>query len=119
MPLHMASFAQRSRLTIIVVSLTLGLAPIAAPAAAATKVACIGDSITHGAGATGPNKYPSWLGHLLGGAYQVGNFGVSGSTMMMGPGASYWKTTTFADSKAFAPNIVVIMLGTNDSKPYN
>jgi lysophospholipase L1-like esterase len=36
--------------------------------------------------------------------------------MMKSPGASYWKTTQFVDSGAWGPDIVVIMLGTNDSK---
>ena len=31
----------------------------------------------------------------------------------------YWKQKSFANAKAFAPNIVVIKLGTNDTKPQN
>jgi lysophospholipase L1-like esterase len=57
------------------------------------------------------------LGRLLGAAYEVGNFGDSGSTAMKAPAStSYWSTPAFASSKTFAPAVVVIMLGTNDSK---
>jgi acyl-CoA thioesterase-1 len=94
---------------------------VVAPAAAATKVACVGDSITEGDGPTSPNAYPWALRSMLGAAYDVRNFGDSGRTMMKLPGddMSYWSTTDFAASQSFAPAIVVIMLGTNDSKPYN
>jgi acyl-CoA thioesterase-1 len=83
----------------------------------AIKVACVGDSITQGVGTTGGNSYPTALGRLLGAGYQVGNFGDSGSTMMKAPAStSYWITPAFGNSKTFAPDVVVIMLGTNDSK---
>lgn len=85
-------------------------------AVGATKVACVGDSITFGAGTTAGNDYPSALSRLLGAAWQVKNFGNSGRTMMKDNAESYWLTQTFKDSKAFAPDVVVIMLGTNDSK---
>jgi hypothetical protein len=43
------------------------------------KVACVGDSITEGAGVDNPgvNAYPVVLGRLLGTNYQTRNFGVS------------------------------------------
>jgi lysophospholipase L1-like esterase len=89
----------------------------AAPVFAATKVACVGDSITAGAGTTGGNAYPAVLGRMLGAAYEVGNFGDSGSTAMKLPqSTSYWITPAFGNSKTFAPQVVVVMLGTNDSK---
>ena len=51
--------------------------------AAKIKVACVGDSITAGAGVKDPaKKYPAQLGVLLGSGYEVKNFGVSGSTML-------------------------------------
>ena len=47
------------------------------------RVACVGDSITEGAGVRDPNKrYPAQLGVLLGANYDVKNFGVSGTTML-------------------------------------
>jgi acyl-CoA thioesterase I len=83
------------------------------------KVACVGDSITAGSGA-GPNdNYPKVLGNLLGDKFQVGNFGCSGATLMKKGDKPYWKVDQFAKSDAFAANIVVIMLGTNDTKKQN
>jgi hypothetical protein len=47
------------------------------------------------------------------------NFGLSGATLLKAGNRPYWTTTQFTDSHDFGPNIVVIMLGTNDSKPQN
>jgi lysophospholipase L1-like esterase len=47
-----------------------------------THVACVGDSITAGAGASSPTmSYPSDLQGLFGASVQVKNFGHSGTTM--------------------------------------
>lgn len=84
------------------------------------KVACVGDSITAGAGVKdGKNKYPAQLGELLGAGYEVKNFGNSGSTMLDDGDKPYKKQKSFTDAVAFAADIVVIKLGTNDSKPQN
>lgn len=84
------------------------------------KVACVGDSITAGAGVKDPAKrYPAQLGALLGAGYEVKNFGNSGSTMLDDGDKPYKKQQSFTDALAFAPDIVVIKLGTNDSKPQN
>ena len=92
----------------------------ASPVTAATKVACVGDSITYGAGITDPaQRYPAVLQTLLGSAYEVRNFGVSGRTLMRAGDRPYWDTTQFTDSTAYAPAVVVIMLGTNDAKAIN
>jgi len=90
-------------------------------AQAQVKVACVGDSITFGYGLTNPStqSYPAQLQALLGSGYVVGNFGVNGATVQKGTAKSYWRTSQFRSSKTFAPNIVVIMLGTNDSKSGN
>jgi acyl-CoA thioesterase-1 len=81
------------------------------------KLACVGDSITSGMGASKP--YPMQLQTLLGKAWEVKNFGVSGTTLLNGGDNPYQKTTAFADAKAYLPQVVVIMLGTNDTKPQN
>lgn len=88
---------------------------------AKTKIACIGDSITFGSGVAAREKlnYPSQLGYLLGDEYEVKNFGVSGRTMLNKGNAPYTKEKAYKDSLSFEPNIVIIKLGTNDSKPPN
>jgi lysophospholipase L1-like esterase len=92
----------------------------AAPEAGAKiKVACVGDSITHGSGAGAKEDYPSVLGKLLGEKYEVGNFGRSAATLLKKGDSPYWKTEEFGKSDAFAPAIVVILLGTNDCKKQN
>ena len=60
------------------------LASVVAPASAADekiRVACVGDSITFGAGVEEreKNNYPKVHGGLLGDKYEVKNFGVSGA----------------------------------------
>jgi len=84
------------------------------------KVACVGDSITAGAGVKDPkNRYPAQLGELFGADYDVKNYGNSGSTMLDDGDKPYKKQKSFTDAVAFAADIVVIKLGTNDSKPQN
>ena len=72
------------------------------------RVACVGDSITGDCG------YPSDLQSLLGDNYTVGNFGVSGSTVLLNSWEPYMDQPAFKSAKASDPNIVIIMLGTND-----
>ena len=89
-------------------------------AATVIKVACVGDSITAGVGASdGAHNYPNGLANLLGPRYQVGNYGESGATLLKDGDSPYWQRGGFAGSAAFAPNVVVIMLGANDTKPFN
>ena len=84
------------------------------------KVACVGDSITAGSGITNGRTYPVQLGQFLGSGYYVQNFGNSGKTLLEAPdNACYLNTDTFTNSKNFSPDIVIIMLGTNDSKTGN
>lgn len=80
------------------------------------KVACIGDSITEGVGSTSGLSYPSQLQSNLGPAFEVKNFGVSGTTLLKNTDKSYWDTSKYTDSKNYLPDVVIIMLGTNDSK---
>ena len=85
------------------------------------RVACVGDSITYGAGVAdrGKNNYPKVLGRLLGAGYETRNFGVSGATLLKKGDRPYWKTGAFKAATEFKPDIVIIKLGTNDSKPQN
>jgi lysophospholipase L1-like esterase len=90
-----------------------------ARAAEPIKVACVGDSITQGVGAKSGQSYPAQLQGLLGDGYKVGNFGVSARTLLKKGDFPYWKEKKYQDALAMEPAIVVIMLGTNDTKPQN
>jgi len=89
--------------------------------AAPIKVACVGDSITEGAGISNPavEGYPARLQRLLGTNYTVRNYGVSGRTLLRKGDFPYWVEGAFRQSTNFGPDIVIIQLGTNDSKPQN
>jgi acyl-CoA thioesterase-1 len=82
------------------------------------RVACIGDSITAAMMESGAD-YPSLLGKELGRRFEVRNFGVSGTTVLKEGDAPYEATPAFGQSLAYGPELVIIMLGTNDSKPGN
>ena len=81
------------------------------------RVACIGNSITIGSG--GSTAWPQQLGQRLGAHYTVRNFGVSGTTMLRHGDFPYWNESAFLQAQDFDPHIVIISLGTNDSKPQN
>jgi lysophospholipase L1-like esterase len=85
------------------------------------KIACVGDSITEGSGLSSPTtqSYPARLQRLLGTNYNVRNFGVSGRTLLKKGDFPYWKEGAYTNSHTFNPHIVIIQLGTNDSKPQN
>jgi lysophospholipase L1-like esterase len=86
---------------------------------APVRVACVGDSITSGAGADPGKAYPSQLQALLGPKWQVMNFGVSGRTLLKKGDFPYWNEKALKDAQDFKPDVVIIMLGTNDTKPQN
>jgi lysophospholipase L1-like esterase len=86
---------------------------------APVKVACIGDSITQGAGAAAGKSYPAQLQELLGDKWKVGNFGVSGRTLLKKGDFPYWNENAYQEALKFEPDVVIIMLGTNDTKPQN
>ena len=99
----------------------LGTAWAGSSIAEPIRVACVGDSITFGAGIRDrKNKsYPAQLSGILGKGYEVKNFGNSGSTMLKKGDKPYWRQREFDAAIAFNPNIVIIKLGTNDTKPQN
>ncbi len=94
---------------------------LARPDGKPCRIACVGDSITAGAGLKDPGRtsYPARLQALFGPACEVRNFGVSARTMQKAGDHPYWNEKAFTDAKAFAPDIVLIKLGTNDTKPQN
>lgn len=87
------------------------------------RIACVGDSITHGTGTGNPDSesYPSQLSHMVGPHFDVRRFGVPGSSVVNGliqPGTGwdrgYIRQRSFDRSVLFEPDIVIINLGIND-----
>ena len=80
-------------------------------ARSSVRVACVGDSITYGAGLSGreTNSYPAQLGRLLGANYDTRNFGVSGATMLRHGDLPYMLRGEYTNALDFAPDIVVIL----------
>jgi acyl-CoA thioesterase-1 len=89
------------------------------------RIAFVGNSITYGAGLSNPatQSFPAQVGDLLeaefGDTCVIGNFGVSSRTMLKHGDYPIWVEPEFDRALAFKPNIVVIALGTNDTKPQN
>jgi alpha-L-fucosidase 2 len=85
------------------------------------KVACVGDSITEGHGLISQSQsaYPSILGNLLGSGYSVLNAGQGGATLLKDGDFPYWNCNEFSNVFDFQPDIIVIKLGTNDTKIHN
>jgi acyl-CoA thioesterase-1 len=99
------------------------------------RVACVGDSLTQSSG------YPYELWKLLGSNapytvgnynldpydqnrtltnrthYAVGNFGAGSTTVLLNTETPYMNTSMFKNALQFQPNIIIIMLGTNDAQP--
>ena len=115
---YMPFFAYREQM---LSDLSAWLDKLATPAPDAVKVACIGDSITdgHGIDLRDVNGYPAQMQKMLGAGYNVRNFGISARTMMNSGDLPYMNESIWEDALAFNPDVVVIMLGTNDSKEYN
>ena len=88
---------------------------------ATRHIACVGDSVTYGC--TLPlfflRRYPAVLQKQLGPETQVAAFAVNDRTLQSTGDKPYRKEKAFQQSKAFLPDTVVILLGTNDSKDVN
>jgi acyl-CoA thioesterase I len=63
--------------------------------------------------------YPVVLNQLLGDKFHVLNAGRSAATLQKKGDLPYWNCNEFSNVFAFRPNIIVIKLGTNDTKPQN
>ena len=85
------------------------------------KVACVGDSITYGCMVANRNKnnYPTVLNQLLGANYCVANFGYTDRTAIKTADRPYTAEKLYQHSLDFRPDIVIILLGSNDSKEKN
>jgi lysophospholipase L1-like esterase len=76
------------------------------------KVACVGDSLTQS------TEYPYNLWNMLGNqTYSLRNFGAGSTTVLQASETPYVNTTVYQDALHFQPDIVLIMLGTNDAQP--
>ena len=84
------------------------------------RVACIGDSITQGAGAA--------KGQVLTRPNSRKCSEISGKSATSASAAArccnkgdfpYWNEKAYQNALAFKPDVVIIMLGTNDTKPQN
>ena len=127
-----------------IAAVTTALARIAAVRAPYKPIiiSCVGDSVTSNGAADHPNMtYPAQLQRLLGEKYFVINNGVSGTTMMAkgmcgyGPSdmpclalsrmpncsgnCAYRNTSRYRNATTCTPDIVTIMMGTNDAKGQN
>ncbi len=95
--------------------------PVTSKRAQKVKIACVGNSITYGAGLNprDKNSYPGQLQAMLGNGYEVMNFGVSGTTLLRKGNYPYWSTPQYLQALQSNADIVFIKLGTNDSKLIN
>ncbi len=98
-----------------------GMSNTSQPQEGQIKIACVGDSITYGHGTTGwpANNYPTQLQNLLGEGYHVNNYGVSSFAVQVNADRSYRTLEHYQQSLAYNADVVVFMMGSNDSKPVN
>ncbi len=83
------------------------------------KVACVGNSITYGAGLKDREhtSYPVQLQALLGKDYEVRNFGRSGATLINRAYRPYTAQPEYRQALDFKADRVIIHLGVNDTDP--
>lgn len=87
----------------------------------AIRVATVGDSLTYGYGLDDrvQDAYPSILAERLGSHYQVLNFGLSGRSLQSTTDYPYFSEKNAQLSLESEADIVIIMIGTNDTRaPY-
>jgi len=117
----MNNLTVKSKSSVVFIALFLLCSIIIQAQTKTLKVACVGNSITFGSGIKDQirDSYPAVLGRMLGKDYDVQNFGRSGATLLRNGNYPYWKVPEYINAKNFNPDIVVIKLGSNDSKPVN
>lgn len=91
------------------------------PARAQVKVFANGDSITFGVGASdgGTRSYAPVLDDLLGPEFTVERDATGGATLLKRGQPSFFNTQGVANTVRANPDIIIVLLGTNDSKPSN
>jgi len=82
-------------------------------------VACLGDSITYGTGAADPSMqaYPVYFQRMLGYNYYVEKYGLPSHSLIETDQPSYLKHDYFKKSAEAKPDVIIVMLGTNDTRP--
>lgn len=86
------------------------------------KIVCVGDSITFGSGVRltrSRNSYPSILARFVGKKFKVYNLGNPGRTLSSTGDFPYILEPEYRSSQELLADIYIILLGTNDTKPYN
>ena len=85
------------------------------------RISCIGDSLTWGYSLPDPRwqSYPALLQEKLGAAYAVRNFGCNGASVRFDADLPYVETLAYGESRAWNPDIVLLMLGSNDCTPWD
>lgn len=83
------------------------------------KIACIGNSITSGFYLETRETYPTILSQRLGPTYSVVNYGYPGATVLKKTNNSYWDNVLHGTSVWSYPDVVVVLLGTNDTYERN
>lgn len=85
-------------------------------------LACVGDSLTYGAGVRFTrhrDSYPAQLGSLLGEDWQVLNYGLSWRTLQDSGDLPYKSDRFYQASLMCNAEIFLLMLGSNDAKFFN
>ena len=86
------------------------------------RVTCVGDSLTYGSGVIKTREmdsYPAQLQKKLGTSHLVTNYGLRNATASADGDVPYVESAPYKKSLTSKPDIVLLMLGTNDSKTYN
>ncbi len=94
------------------------LPPVWPEDAVTVTVACVGDSLTYGMGTDDPVKqsYPTRLGRIAGHyRFVTERYGHSGATVDYDNASAYAGTAEYADSLNTRAELVLLMLGTNDT----
>ncbi len=99
---------------LVLLLLSVGAAAffLLAPKSNAIRVACVGDSLTQS------TEYPYDLWMMLGtDGYELRNFGAGATLVSLKSETPYMNLSMFQSALDFQPDIVIIMLGTNDAQP--
>lgn len=82
------------------------------------RVACIGSNATYGEKMANRvrNNYPAQLQYILGGGYEVRNFGLPESSPYLKSERTYTNSSEYKNALSFEPNILLMEFGSIESK---